>query len=143
MRLAPRNYRTLVDAERFDVNDLRLTLAPRIGTGEGSQLLPVHSERLFSAPMHFAIPDEEPIVGRKYGVNAIPAPSFPPDTVTLGTSFIIEDYVDTTPPTPGNLRVTGEVFTNDCGAKALVLERVEKAVVHEANLRSIRLIIAM
>jgi len=72
--------------------------------------------------MHFAIPEEEPIVGRKYGVNAIPAPSFPNDTVTLGTSFIIEDYVDTTPPTPGNLRVTGEVFTNDCGAKALVLE---------------------
>ena len=35
-------------------------------------------------------------------------------------TFSIEDRVDTTPPIVGEPRVTGEVFTNECGAKALV-----------------------
>lgn len=106
IREGPLNVRELVDGVRYDLTTFQMTLAPEVGdpTTPGSIPQPAELVPLGSSSMMVVKPQVELLPGRKYGLGAQPSGST--EVIRLGDSFIVRDFVDTTPPTAGPLEVT-------------------------------------
>ena len=118
----PVNARLLFDDTRYDLSTFQLWLGRRIGFGEENTPVASHFEPFFETGTQVLVPDEPLLPDRSYGGGALHREGYPEDILDLGVGFTVKGGVDTTPPQVGDLRVTGEVFRNDCGAHALVVE---------------------
>ncbi|MGB5810606.1 MAG: hypothetical protein WBG86_08760 [Polyangiales bacterium] len=117
----PKNPEHLVDGVRFDLDRLTFRFIPT-GLSPGDPVdEPFLLKPLGTSGMYAVVPDDLLQVDELYGLGALLSDTYP-EGLALGAGIRTVDYVDTTPPTIGQLRLTGDVFENRCGAKALFIE---------------------
>ena len=112
-----RNMRFLIDGgSRFDIRTLTFwDKKPIPGVR-----LQADVEPFFDTGMYVLVPAEPLEFQHPYGVTVYESQD--PFADGAADGFYTGDFEDNTPPVIGDLRVTGKVFTNDCGAKALYTE---------------------